>query len=148
MNLKNDVFNPVAKRVIDHRDSLRNAKQVSRSGNSGIEGWLKVEAAAALGDTLEAFQNKAPDLLLKGNVEIELKAATDLSPSWIIKNGSNKYNCPCLFIGDGQPQRIKRLRQDNRIDLVMSEHFSDGQNLWVIGIVVPKGYKPKGYKIE
>ncbi len=135
MDLKVEIFDPIAKRIVERSDSLRVVKKLSRSG---IEGWLKVEAAAALDEKLVAFQNKGPDLLLKENLQIELKAATDLSPSWIVKDGALRYNCPCLFVGDGQRRRIDRLRADARVTLLAYEVFSDGQNPWIIGIVVPK----------
>ena len=134
MDIKTEVFDPVARRIIGRSDSLRVAKKFLRSG---IEAWLKVEAAAALDDKIVALQNRGPDLLLKGNLQIELKAATDLNPSWIIKEGALKYNCPCLFLGDGQQRRIDRLGADERVTLLVHKVFSDGENPWIIGIVVP-----------
>jgi len=135
VDLKMEVFDPVAKRIIERSDSLKVARKFSRSG---IEGWLKVEAAAALNEKVLAFQNRGPDLLLEGNLQVELKAATDLNPAWIVKEGVLKYGCPCLFLGDGQQSKIDRIRTDARSILLAYEVFSDGQNPWVIGIIAPK----------
>lgn len=134
MDLKADVFEPVAKRIKSRSDSLSSVKKFSRSG---IEAWLKVEAVAALDGKIKALQNHGPDLLLTGKVEIELKGATDLSPAWIV-GSALKYGCPCLFLGDGQQQNVERLLADTRVSTLAYEIFSDGVNPWVIGIIAPK----------
>ena len=53
------IFCPVAKRVLDQADSLR---EIARFPKAGIEGWLKVEAVWALSDLVAKLQNKGPDL--------------------------------------------------------------------------------------
>ncbi len=134
MDLKTDILIPVAKRIRERADSLRVVKRFPRSG---IEGWLKVEAVAALGDKVKKLQNKGPDLVLQDDLTLELKGATDLNPSWI-KGGALKYNAPCLFLGDGrQPERIAALRADGTIELIGYEVFSDGNSEWVVGIISP-----------
>lgn len=95
--LKEGVFVPISSRIRERLDSLRYVKGFPRSG---IEGWLKVEAVAALRGRVTALQNKGPDLLLETGLQVELKGATDLNPSWI-RQGALKYAVPCLFLGDG-----------------------------------------------
>jgi hypothetical protein len=79
--LKAEIFEPVANRIKDEAESLR---QVRRFKCSGIEGWFKVEAVAALGKRVEGLQNRGPDLRLL-DVCIELKAATDCNTVYILK---------------------------------------------------------------
>jgi hypothetical protein len=135
IDLENEIFRPIAKRIRERADSLRGLKRFQ----TGFEGWLKVEAVAVLGNKVEALRNKGADLLLNGGLQVELKAAYDLNPSWIIGEGVLKYNSPCLFLGDGgNAYKIEALKRDNRIKLVAYEVFSDGDTQWVIGIIVPR----------
>lgn len=134
MDLRDDVFVPVAKRLRDRADSLR---EVRRFRRSGIEGWLKVEAVAALGQKIEALQNKGPDLLLRTGDKIQLKAATDLNIQYI-REGATKYGTPCIFLGDGDDgERIERI-SGGGVKLVDRQVLSDGVNQWVVGIVAPE----------
>jgi hypothetical protein len=84
--LKEKVFGPVAERVKEKRDSL---SRLTRFSRSGIEGWLKVETACALGDCVKKFLNNGPDLQLADELFIELKGATDCNTSYIL--GGLKY---------------------------------------------------------
>ncbi len=96
--------------------------------------WYEI---AALKGKVIKLQNKGPDLILEGQFSIELKGATDLNPAWIA-NGAIKYNCPCLFLGDGEnPERIAVLKKYQGIKLLGYEVFSDGNAEWIIGIVKP-----------
>jgi hypothetical protein len=135
--LKEKVFGPVAKRVMDRADSLL---RIARFPLTGIEGWLKVEAVRALGDLVQKLQNRGPDLGLVGDRFIELKGATDCNPSWIL--GGLKYQTDyprlaCLFIGSGSniPACVERLKQDSRV--VAYETFSIGTDNWIVGLIVP-----------
>ena len=94
MDLERDVFLPVAKRLRARADSLREMRRFPRSG---IEGWLKVEVVAALGEKVAALQNEGPDILLSTGDKVELKAATDLNPQYL-RDGSTKYNTPCSLV--------------------------------------------------
>lgn len=133
INLDTDVFRPVVARLRERIDSLLGFKRFS----SGIEAWLKVEVVAALGEKVEGLQNKGPDLLLQGGQQIELKAATDLSTSWIC-GGALKYGVPCLFLGDGgNASKIEALKRHIKIKLIAHEILSDGKSEWIIGIIVP-----------
>lgn len=131
--LKEDVFNPLVDHIRKRRKSLT---EVKRFSNVGIEGWLKVETIAALSEKIKAVQNKGPDLILEGNIEIELKAATGFSLAWI--KGGLKYGTACLFLLDGSDrERIKALEYDKSINVIGCKQFNDGKNQWVIGIVEP-----------
>ena len=134
MVLKEDIFHPVAARIRGKADSL---KEIKRFPKTGIEGWLKVEAVAALGKKITALKNRGPDLTFENDLQIELKAATDLNLAYI-RDGALKYRCPCLFLGDGnEPSRIEAIEKDPQIRFIGHEIFSDGENKWVIGIIEP-----------
>ena len=131
MDLKRDLFLPVAKRLRDRADSLREMRRFPRSG---IEGWLKVEVVAALGGKVAKLQNKGPDIVLSTGDKVELKAATNLEPRYL-RDGSTKYNTFCIFLGDGRdPMRVAQIA-GNGVKLVAYEVFSDGFNEWVVGMV-------------
>lgn len=133
MDLKSDFFLPVAKRIRERADSLR---EIQRFPRSGIEAWLKVEAVAALGRKVKAIKNRGPDLVMHSGERIELKAATDLNVS-DLRKGAIRYNTPCLILGDGHNSaRIGRL-SGNGIRLAECEVFSDGSHQWVLGLLVP-----------
>lgn len=134
MNLLEDILNPVIHRIWDKRDSLRDVK---RFESTGIEGWLKVEVVAALRNKISELQNKGPDLLMEDDTEIGLKAGTDFNPAYFIE-GSLKYNCPCIFLGDaGNPKRIAELTSNRGIKIVGYKMFNDGVSDWIIGMIRP-----------
>ena len=129
LDLERDVFPPVARRIQNRADSLRGLKRFRRTG---IEGWLKVEVVAALGDIVKRFRNKGPDLMLASGAQIELKAATDLNVPWLSRCAAQ---VPCLFLGDGSDEsRIGRFQQYG-VDLVAHQFFSDGAEKWVLGLI-------------
>lgn len=140
--LREKVFAPVAERVKDRRDSLSG---VARFLNSGIEGWLKVEAARALGDRVKKFCNTGPDLQLADDFFIELKGATNCSSYWIL--GGLKYGAQsqyrrvaCLFLGDGGGALISACVKElhRRSSVVAHETFSAGTGEWIIGLIAPR----------
>lgn len=145
VDLKREVFLPVAARIRDRAESLR---QMMRFGSCGIEGWFKVEAVAALGEKIVRLRNKGPDLQIKirdhPSFDVELKAATDLNAVYI-RQGSTKYNVPCMFLGNGgNPQKIAHLATGGIVRLLAYEVFSDGMNTWVVGIVTPEHQSANG----
>lgn len=129
-----EIFMPVLNRLIQRTDSLR---EIRRFPAAGIEGWFKVEVIAALGKKVAALQNKGPDLLLDCGMEIELKAATDLNPSYI-RNGVLRDNVPCLFLGNGQDPALISKIPGQGIKMLDYNVFSDGTNKWVIGLITPE----------
>jgi len=134
IDLKKDIFLPVANRIRTRADSL---KAIKRFAKCGIEGWLKVEAVAALDAKIKYVKNKGPDLVVGHGIQIELKAATDFNPSGII-DGTLKYNCPCLFLADGSdPAKIAKINQFANVSIIDYQIFSDGEADWVIGIIGP-----------
>ena len=134
MNLLEDILNPVIHRIWDKRDSLRDVK---RFESTGIEGWLKVEVVAALRNKISELQNKAPDLLMEDDTEIGLKAGTDFNPAYFIE-GSLKYNCPCIFLGDADNhKRIAELTSNSGIKIIGYKMFNDGVSDWIIGMIRP-----------
>lgn len=135
MDLLEDILNTVISRILDRRDSL---KDIKRFESTGIEGWLKVEVVAALRNKVAELQNKGPDLLLEDNTEITLKAGTDFNPVCFIE-GSLKYNCPCIFLGDADShKRIAELTSNSGIKIVGYKMFNDGVSDWVIGMIRPQ----------
>lgn len=131
-----EIFDIVARRVREKKESLRELK---RFQSMGIEGWLKVEAIAALGDRVQKVRNRGPDLVLEDNIEIELKAATDFNPKYIIE-GATKYQTKCLFLGDGSDkENIEKLRSEEAIKVVSAEIFRDNGNEWIIGLIKTRG---------
>jgi hypothetical protein len=129
----NPIFHPVAERIRNKADSL---KEVKRFKRSGIEGWFKVEVVAALRKKIKNLNNRGPDLTFEDGLQVELKAATDLNPTGI-RDGI-KYGFPCLFLGDGgDPSRIEAIKKDPKIRVIELEIFSDGENKWVIGMIEP-----------
>jgi hypothetical protein len=130
------VFMPVYERVQRHAPALKAYQE--RCSNSGIEGWLKVEAVAELTETMEKVEvnNKGPDLKLNsGDQLIELKAETGFSRSSI--RGGNKYGVPCLFLCDGSPRNREKIQKDATIRVVILEGFPKGTDDWLLGIAIP-----------
>ena len=139
--LKENVFSPVAERIIDRADSLM---YLSRFYCVGIEGWLKVEAVRALGNHVVRLQNQGPDLELIDSFFVELKAATDCNPSWFLdplKKHENNPEYPklaCLFLGSGRniSTCMERLERESRV--IDSKRFSVGEHEWIVGLVAAK----------
>jgi hypothetical protein len=139
MDVIKDIFRPVVVRIRDKSESLAKSR-IKRFPRSGIEGWFKVEVVAALGEKVIKLKNRGPDLILENGengLEIELKASTDLSPSYI-RYGALKYSCHCLFLCDGDDTfGIEKLKQDPSIKIAAYDLFSDGETNWVISIIEP-----------
>ncbi|NIT03469.1 hypothetical protein GTO10_00810 [Candidatus Saccharibacteria bacterium] len=142
-DLKKDVLEPIANHIKKKRDSLM---ELARFKNMGIEGWLKVEALAALGNKVKKVQNKGPDLVFEGpegDIEIELKAATNFQLIWA-KDGALQDGVPCLFLGQGSTREmIEGLKSDERFEIIGYEPFDDGKNEWLIAMIEPV-QNPKG----
>ena len=127
-----EILKKVAKRIEERRDSL---KEVKRFLRMGIEGWLKVEAIAALGDKIKEVRNRGVDLVLEDGREIELKAATDFNLGYI-KEGAVKYQALCLFLADGtDKENIRKLRSEKTIKVLGIKIFKDNGNKWIIGLI-------------
>ena len=141
-DLKRDVFQPVAKRLRERADSLQQVARLFREerNNIGIEGWLKVEVAAALGEKVARLHSGrcgGPDVSLVTGDKIELKAATDLNLVYI-REGCTKYGVPCMFLGDGRDAARKLAIPPSGTVLIAYEIFTDGSNDWVIGMIAPE----------
>lgn len=144
LDLRSVVFTPVLARVKRRAESLREVKRFPRTG---IEGWLKVEVVAALGERVRKLCNDGPDLLLNDGTEagtrLELKAATDFNRTYILEPLTT-YGAPCLFLGDGSRFKsgseaalfLKEYRDD--FETIGCEVFSDGAGQWVVGLVIPR----------
>ena len=142
--LKENVFDPVAERVKDRRDSLLN---IARFPRLGIEGWLKVEATRALLDRVAKILNNGPDFQFADDLFVELKGATDCNPSWIL--GGLKYRTEaryprlaCMFLGSGAAISgcLEQLKRNSNV--VAFERFSVGKDEWIIGLIVPAPPRP------
>ena len=124
------VFEPVAERVIQRKDSL---EYMQRFKMTGIEGWLKVETVAALGKLVNKLQNRGPDIVLEDGTPLELKAATDLNNKYLLRGVSECDTC--LFLGNGRDkEKIAQLESDG-IKLVAKRFFSIGESEWVVGLL-------------
>jgi len=136
-DLKNDILKPIAAHIKKKKDSLI---ELARFKNMGIEGWLKVEILAALGNKIKKVQNKGPDLVFEGSegdIEIELKAATNFQLTWA-KGGAFQDGVPCLFLGQGSTREmIEGLKSDESIEIIGYEPFDDGKNEWFIAMIKP-----------
>lgn len=143
--LKENVFGPVAKRVLERADALRHFVRFPRAG---VEGWLKVEAIWALSerrpDLVKKLQGKGPDLQLSDDLFVELKGATDCNPVYI-HGGLEKYQADCryqrlacLFIGSGKniSACIDYLNAHCRV--ITYKRFSVGTDDWIVGLIVPQ----------
>lgn len=134
--LKNIVFPLVFTRIEKRKDSLIH---IGTFVARGLEGWLKVEIVAALADSpypVEDIRNKGIDLLLKGGIDLELKGQTNFVLSEIKKGV--KYGTPCLFLANARNKRtIKKLEDDETIEILSFKIFSDSRNEWIIGLIKP-----------
>lgn len=102
----------VADRLLHKTNSLISMEKFRRRG-IGLESWLKVEAVRAIeeGDIgVEDVRNRGPDLKLRNGTSVELKAATDFNPDYIL-NGLESCDV-CMFLGFA-PQRDKDDLEDN-----------------------------------
>ena len=143
--LKEMIFDPVAERVKDRRDSLLS---IARFPRLGIEGWLKVEATRALLDRVQKILNNGPDFQLDDDLFVELKGATDCNSTYIL--GGLKYGTlppyqrlACLFLGSGKniSASVDRLKRNSNV--VAHEIFSVGTDQWIIGLIVPPIPRPR-----
>ena len=131
-DLKQDVFEPVLKRVKLRIDSVQNIRRFSRVG---IEGWFKVEIVAALGLKVASIKNKGPDLELQDGTFIELKAATSFEKGWIISPLQKYDDTSVLFlVGESDPTKVIN-NKDGVYEIVGLEVISDGMNEWLLGMV-------------
>ena len=134
LDLMRDVFQPVFLRITERRDSLREVKRLT---NVGIEGWFKVEIVAALGERVSKLNNKGPDLTLKDQTKIEIKAATNFAKSWCVIDPIKKYGFPVLFLADGSDTE-KFTDADDAFEVIGCEVVFDGANSWLLGMAKPK----------
>ena len=130
LDLKQDVFRPVVSRITERSDSLRGVK---RFANVGIEGWFKVEIVAALGAKVISLNNKGPDVTLKDQSRIEIKAATNFAKSWCVTDPIKKYGAPVLFLADGSDP-TKFTAGDDAFEVIDHEVVDDGANRWLLGM--------------
>lgn len=134
--LKNEVFHLVLNRIKEKKDYLVKTGHLLQ--NRGIEGWLLVQLIMALKGTkneVEEFRFRGTDLLLSSNIELELKGMNNFDVNYI-KEGTHKA-C-CMFLANGNFEEKLRELNDNYIEHVCFEIFSDSQNKWVLGIIKPK----------
>lgn len=143
-----DVFAHVADRVNAKRDYL---PQFHGFKNQGLEGWFTVQAILALGERVERIQlNNGPDLVLRDAaavIEVELKAASDLNPSWVLRDAKKYLSRPnfagCVFLGDGTDEgKMDSLCSDEEVQLYTHRRFHDGTGWWLIGLFTPRESLP------
>jgi len=139
VDLKNEVLEPVYKRIKSRADSLEVFREPRfKNKKFGIEGWLKVETVSALPNMVKEIKNKGADLTLSRGEQIELKGMTDFNPKYITE-GVRKYHCDCLFLADGSDEEeIRKLGDNGEVTLVDYKIFSANDRKWVIGIISPR----------
>ena len=134
------IFQQIARRIEKRKDSLTTIKKLEKNSTTkgmGIEGWLKVETAKALGDKIKKIQNRGPDIILEDNgtiFEIELKGMSNFS---ITENSLNKnpqadiylYLCGC------DTNKWKELLKFKTWKLVDKRIFNDGVGEWILFMV-------------
>jgi uncharacterized protein Veg len=93
-----EIFKLITERITMRISSL-SAIERFRNIGIGLEGWFKVEVVKALEREFEVeeIKGKGPDLKFRNGKRIELKAASDFNPSYII-SGLTYENCPCVFL--------------------------------------------------
>lgn len=139
IDLKKEIFEPVAARISERATSL---SEIHRFDRCGIEGWLKVEAIYALSDMVKSINNSGPDLTLTDGIKIELKASTDFNAARIRDVClQENYDAPCLFLADGSnPNRVSNI-ENERVEVVDFRIISDGANNWIVGLAAPRRWQ-------
>ena len=129
------ILKAVVQRVTERVDSLDPVFKFK----TGIEGWFKVEfvyALERLGEKVERLQNKGPDILLTGDLQIELKGASDFNPSYLSR-GALKDNVPCIFLGSGEEiHNIEKLKANPRIHVIGIKKIQS-KHTWAVGCIIP-----------
>jgi hypothetical protein len=136
---RNTIFPLIFNRIKQRSESLV-AIGKGHFNQCGLEGWLKVEAVAALANdkmhTVQKISNKGVDLALASGLTLELKGATDFNisgfPAEVAKKGT------LLFLQNGNDQeKIKALQ--TKVTLICHDYFVDSaNNRWIMGIVTQK----------
>jgi len=133
IDIKNEIFKPVAERIRERASSL---SEIHRFHCCGIEGWLKVEAIKALSGMVKSVNNRGPDITLTDGTQIELKGATNFDAA-SIRRGCLKDDAPCLFLADGSnPKKVKNI-ENEKVEVKASQIISDGPNNWMVGLAAP-----------
>ena len=134
--LKNEVFTAVLKRIKERKDSLLN---MAKFNARGLEGWFKVEIVTALANSnypVKDIRNRGIDLLLEGEINLELKGQTNFVLSEI--RIGLKYGTPCLFLVSGKNKDVlNNLESYHDVKLLRYEIFSDNKNEWILGLISP-----------
>jgi len=146
-----EIWEAVAKRINERKESLENYSKLVDKKSSGIEGWLKVETVAALKSISKIErvipQNEGPDLKIifhSGEKQLlELKAHNSehfpWCSDWIGGRKENLEEAPCLFLqkkGKLFERGLERAKKKGFI----TEHKDIGGN-WVIGLMKLKKAK-------
>jgi hypothetical protein len=125
---------PVKERVLQHKDSLDNLKNLGSS--ISFEGWLKIEAIRALNGIVARVGNKESDLILKNGLpSIELKASSDnLNRNYFIDREGKPYSVPVLFIAGKGQKTLKQIASEIALTIVGQEEINDEL---MLGLVRP-----------
>jgi hypothetical protein len=139
------ILDKVSRRVKERVDSLEKLVDPKFEGHGmGIEGWLKVEAIAALQPHIDKVRNRGPDLKIfihDENREIELKGHN--MHTWsLAKHGieqHEKKDTPingCLFLArmPQNPDKEKGKIENSRFELLPRKI----SNNWFVGLLKKK----------
>ena len=138
MDLINDVFDPVYKKVVEKKGDLV-GKQ--KTPTHGFEDWLTIILKSALEDTdlKPVSQRQGPDITFADGTTLELKAAADFSLTWLIRDGALHHKSPVLFLFNGSDKsKIEELKRRPEVEVLTYRYlFDDALGEWILGIVEP-----------
>ncbi len=136
VDLINDVFKPVYKRVLEKKADLI-GKQ--KKATHGFECWLPRSAHYCFGrHRFRPDVIKREQILLSLMDETELKAESGFSFDWIIEEGALKHKAPVLFLsGLKRKNKIKELEERPDVKVLHYKYLSDGKDDWILGLIEP-----------
>jgi hypothetical protein len=136
-NDEKEILRMVLARVNEKRVSLNEFSEAVGPQGVGLEGWLKVEAVAALRNLgTMTVHNRGPDIDIQINEKvkksIELKASNLPSLSYA-KNWRKKYRkAVCLFIVKGCDVAKEREKANKEGIEILLENIDPD---WVLGLL-------------
>jgi len=119
------IFVTIKDRILQHKDSLANLKNLRSS--ISFEGWFKIESIRALNGIVDRVGNKGSDLILKNDLPaIELKASTDnLTKNYFTNNANKLYSVPVLFIAGKGQRTLEQITSEILFTIIGQEQINN-----------------------
>ena len=139
INVLQDIFYPVVEKIKDQKEGLK-GRQRKTLHAFYVENWLKDRFMEALGETRLKPQlcRKGPDITFFDKSKLSLKGGSSFGMEWIVKEGVLKYHVPVLFLASGTDKRkIGQLKVLPDVRVLAYEYLNDGEDDWIVGMVVP-----------